>query len=766
VIEYRTLNVRIDALHGDRYKAIVRGPDKAEGESEFELTFDDVDFDAVAAAVSRPRSARRRVESDESAQARLLGERLFELIFQTSARKALDESLMQTHQASEGLRFVFQLDGAGPLRNVPWELLWDSPRFISTSAYTPVLRYVKTPVRPLPLSLQAPLRILGMVSSPSDMPPLDAEREQAQLVQACESLIDRGLLEIDWVSEPSLSGLLEHLNEGEYHIFHFIGHGDFDEQAQDGVLLFEARAGRSHRLTGTELGTILADQHTLRLAVINACEGARMALDSSGIAASLMQYGVPAVIAMQFEISDEAAIGFARHFYGSLARSHPLDKALTDARRGMFAAGQGLEWATPVLFTSVDDGRLFEVAWDKLEKSPTHDDDIEDLDLPIGLGSGQEDQRASGGEGRRAPEGKGQRASAGEALLIPEGEGQLVPDGDRRPLKGVKGGEDGQEQTTVNKKGKSPRRAVWAASAGLLVVVVVALLLAGVFSGGSGSAVGSPISIGESPVGLATGAGRVWVTSSNVERLSWIAPPATKIAGYIKVGRDPNSVMVEPNGYVWVVLLDENKVKAIEPRLGRVLASYPVGSKPNTLAIGLGSVWVANSGDGTVSRIDPRSGSVHTVLGVGAHPTGIAVGEGSVWVASSADRRVARISPRSDMVTQRIAVGRSTQAIVVGAGAVWVTNSHEGTVSKIDPRSHKVVKVIAVGHTPEGIAIASNGIWVANSGDGTVSQIDPASDKQVGKAIVVGGHPNAVAVAPGQIWVTNLEESTVIPIKP
>ena len=730
MIEYRTLNVRIDALHGNRYKAIVRGPDKAEGESEFELAFDEADFDAVAAAVSRPRSARRRVESDESAQARLLGERLFELIFQTSARKALDESFMQTRQAREGLRFVFQLDGAGPLRNVPWELLWDSPRFISTSAYTPVLRYVKTPMRPLPLSLQAPLRILGMVSSPSDMPPLDAERERAQLAQACESLIDRGLLEIDWVSEATLSGLLEHLNEGDYHIFHFIGHGDFDEQAQDGVLLFEARAGRSHRLTGTELGTILADQHTLRLAVINACEGARMALDSSGIAASLMQYGVPAVIAMQFEISDEAAIGFACHFYGSLARSHPLDKALTDARRGMFAAGQGLEWATPVLFTSVDDGRLFEVEWDKLEKPPVLDEDTDELDFPVGIG--------------------------------PRTDGQSVADGEGHPPKG----EDGQEQTTENGKGKSPRWAVLAGSAGLLVVVVAALLLAGVFSGGSESRVGSPISIGESPVGLAVGAGRVWVTSSNVERLSWISPPATKIAGHIKVGRDPNSVRVEPNGYVWVALLDENKVKAIDPRLGRVLSSYPVGREPNTLAVGLGSVWVANSGDGTVSRIHPRSGTVGTVFAVGAHPTGIAVGEGSVWVASSADRTVARIDPRSGTVTRRIAVGRSTQAIAVGAGAVWVTNSQEGTVTKIDPRSNGVVKTIAVGRAPKGIAIASNGIWVANSGDGTVSQIDPASGKSVGKAIAVGGHPNAIAAAPGQVWVANLEESTVIPIKP
>ena|GEM_PF-2588320 len=737
MIGYSTLHIHIEALYGDRYRAVVRGLE--EGRSEFELRFDEEELDSLAGAVSRARAKRGRTEADGTARAQEFGRELFDLIFTQDARDVLRDSMAKARQEDRGLRFMLHVDGAGQLRNVPWELLWRAPGFVSMSAYTPIVRYAKAPSQTQPLSLSAPLRILGMVSSPGDMPALDTKGEQAALAERCSALIERGLLQIDWVDKATLSGLLDHLNEGEYHIFHFIGHGDFDEHEQEGVLLLEGKAGQSQRLTGAELGAILADQHRLRLAVINACEGARMAMDSSGVAASLIQYNLPAVIAMQFEISDSAAICFAQHFYGSIARGHPIDKALMDARRGMFAKEQGLEWATPVLFTTVDDGTLFEIDFDGLgppdgdtcnEPHPLGDDPLGDDLLEDDL---LEDD----------PLGRCQEKD------------EAGPD---KPGKGGPGTGSGGQWWS--------RWAIWAASAGLLVVVVAVLLLAGVFSGGSQSRVGTPISIGESPVGLAIGAGRVWVTSSNVQRLSWIAPPATQIAGHIKVGRDPNSVRVEPNGYVWVALLDENKVKAIEPRLGRVLSSYPVGREPNTLAIGLGSVWVANSGDGTVSRIYPRSGTVHTVFGIGAHPTGIAVGEGSVWVASSADRTIARINPRSDTVTQRIPVGRSTQAIAVGAGAVWVTNSLEGTVTKIDPRSNRVVKAIAVGRAPKGIAIASNGIWVANSGDGTVSQIDPASDKAVGKAIAVGGQPSAIAAAPGQVWVANLEESTVIPIKP
>jgi hypothetical protein len=136
VIEYRTLNVRIQALHENRYTAIVRGPD-GDGQAEFELTFSERDLDAVAADVSRPRATRRRIESVESAHTREFGARLFDVIFQESTRDVLRASLSQARRDNYGLRLMLELEGAPQLRNVLWELLWDSTRFISTSAYTP-----------------------------------------------------------------------------------------------------------------------------------------------------------------------------------------------------------------------------------------------------------------------------------------------------------------------------------------------------------------------------------------------------------------------------------------------------------------------------------------------------------------------------------------------------------------------------------------------------------------------------------------------------
>ena len=63
-----------------------------------------------------------------------------------------------------------------------------------------------------------------------------------------------------------------------------------------------------------------------------------------------MQQGIPAVVAMQFEISDEAAIVIAHEFYTALAAGYPVDAALAEARKAAFTGGSSAEWGIPVLY--------------------------------------------------------------------------------------------------------------------------------------------------------------------------------------------------------------------------------------------------------------------------------------------------------------------------------------------------------------------------------------------------------------------------------
>jgi hypothetical protein len=233
---------------------------------------------------------------------------------------------------------------------------------------TPVVRYLDLPRRRPPLTVEPPLRILGMISSPTDAAPLDAQRERANLERALGGLVDTGHVELHWLEEATLSALLHELRTEAFHVFHYIGHGMYDHDVEDGVLLLEDEHGRGRPVSGTELGTILHDCTSLRLAVLNACEGARTARDDpfAGVAASLVQRDIPAVIAMQFEITDQAAVVFAEGFYEATAAGFPVDAALAEARKSIFADHNDIEWGTPVLFMRVADGRVFELPADSV----------------------------------------------------------------------------------------------------------------------------------------------------------------------------------------------------------------------------------------------------------------------------------------------------------------------------------------------------------------------------------------------------------------
>jgi CHAT domain-containing protein len=203
-----------------------------------------------------------------------------------------------------------------------------------------------------------------MISSPSDFDQLDVEQEWNNLQDALGELQAAGRVAVERLPAATLPALQRQLRQGEWNIFHFIGHGGFDPHREDGVLIFEDRPGRAREVSGEELGGLLNDHDPMRLVVLNACESARgdVADPFAGTAQSLIQQGLPAVVAMQFEITDEAAIIFSRELYGAIADGYPLDAALAEARKAIRSDGNLIEWGTPVLYLRAPDGHIFETA--------------------------------------------------------------------------------------------------------------------------------------------------------------------------------------------------------------------------------------------------------------------------------------------------------------------------------------------------------------------------------------------------------------------
>ena len=360
-IKYLNFDLSIER-HGTGYLARVLESPAGEASIQFDIPFSQVDVENLIVQISRS----RLIESPEAKKIHSFGQELFEAIFKDEVRDRLRASLGEVNKQGLGLRVRLRMAGLSELGNFPWEFMYDPSlnRFLALSVDTPIVRYLEMPQALQPLTVQPPLRILAMICSPKDYPRLDVEREWQNLREAMQDLQSRGLVDIQRLEPPTLSALQQTLRREQFHIFHFIGHGMFSESQQDGLLLLEDDHREGYRLSGRDLGTLLHDHRPLRLAVLNACEGARTssADQFAGTAQSLMQQGIPAVIAMQFRITDQAAIVLAHEFYGALADGYPVDAALTEARKAIKTQGNDLEWGTPVLYMRSPDGQIFDVA--------------------------------------------------------------------------------------------------------------------------------------------------------------------------------------------------------------------------------------------------------------------------------------------------------------------------------------------------------------------------------------------------------------------
>ena len=366
-INYLNFDITIQRA-GNGYRAHLHSQSGENVTVTFGKPFSDMELENFLLKAGYSRRNVRRIDTVETAAAKEFGGKLFNTLFKGDAQECLRRDLSYAQQQDARLRLRLSLTEAPELADLPWEYLYNSAnnKILALSVETPIVRFLELRERIAPLTVNPPLRVLMMVSSPSDFDALDTEAEAKNLHSALADLEARGLVEIETMEDANLAALQRKLRRGEYHIFHFIGHGGYDHQTEQGVLILEDEHGRGRAVSGQDLGMLLHDHRCLRLAILNACEGGRADRKDpfAGTAQSLLQQGIPAVIAMQFEITDDAAIAFAHEFYEALSDNYPVDAALTEARKSLFGQGRGLEWGTPVLYLRAPNGRIFDVQRD------------------------------------------------------------------------------------------------------------------------------------------------------------------------------------------------------------------------------------------------------------------------------------------------------------------------------------------------------------------------------------------------------------------
>jgi len=332
----------------------------------------ELDVDALVASVPGLEASvlassvsSRRVMTERETAVQAVGAGLFGAVFSGPVESAYRASAAVAAERGRSLQLALRLNAPG-LAAIPWETLFDPASGAYLSRKEPIVRWVPGPHDPEPTGLDPPLRILGMIAAPRGLPVLDVEAEQRRLEEALRPQIDAGRVELTWLAEASWHGIQDELLAHPWHVLHFVGHGGYDVATDEGLLALVGGDGRADYVSASRLADLLDEaEPTPRLVVLNSCQsGAASYTDLlSGTAAALVHSGIHAVAAMQFAITDAAAVAFSRAFYASLASGRPVGEAVRSGRIGILGAGPDtLEWVTPVLYLRGDDTRLLDPA--------------------------------------------------------------------------------------------------------------------------------------------------------------------------------------------------------------------------------------------------------------------------------------------------------------------------------------------------------------------------------------------------------------------
>jgi hypothetical protein len=315
---------------------------------------------------------RKRFENRDTDRAFLeaTGRDLFNRIFAGQLKDTFLLSLGEVrNDADLGLRIRLRI-GAPEVAALPWELLYSDldEAFLGTRTKTPLVRYLDMPSPIGELTTPFPIRMLVAIPRGNESSvKLDAAAEKTIIEGALDGLGDK--VHVTYLHELYADGkvtwhrIAECMAGQAFHCFHFVGHGTFHKD--HGYLVLDGEDAKDDPVDDERFAELFVNSPSIRLVVLNACKGATLSSSQplAGSAARLVRRGVPAVVAMQFSIYDNAALAFARSFYHSLFASDDrgrVDVAVSRGRQSLAAtfAGQR-EVCAPVLFVHAKSSLLF-----------------------------------------------------------------------------------------------------------------------------------------------------------------------------------------------------------------------------------------------------------------------------------------------------------------------------------------------------------------------------------------------------------------------
>ncbi len=300
----------------------------------------------------------------------VFGSLLYTVLFNgeiDSAFKSTYDEIQQ--QRDTTLRLVLEFEQeAEDLATLPWEYLYypDKPR---EKGFRIATRSKLILTRHVPLSAEfgtlkpgeGPLRILIVVSQPKDESIVDAD----PVMKAMDDLKNRlhEAIEIHQLLQPDRRTFPKEIEKVEPHVLHFIGHGKWDKVHKTGELALVNKDEETVSWISDKDFSDFFQDFKPRLIFLHACEGASSESYEGfrGVALQLVYSKVPAVVAMQYPITNKEAIQFTQKFYECLGEGKPIDVAVQEGRQelGMYLEEQHFSsraFGSPVVFLQSAEG--------------------------------------------------------------------------------------------------------------------------------------------------------------------------------------------------------------------------------------------------------------------------------------------------------------------------------------------------------------------------------------------------------------------------
>ncbi len=384
--EYEELRIRIRKTDTRRYLVLANGPVAAASvitlnrpAGSYWQDFHQLLLEELGEVVTTD-------SRSTSERARDLGRDLFAALLPEPLHKALVESRAIAQQEGKHLRLRFEVDA--DLMQLPLELLCapeaDPLGRLALQSDLSIARSLEgAPHHPLRMPRtdddRDSVKLLAVVCSPQRLSSLSGKREIEQLKKALPPLLvalDPEPLQVlagerQVVSRENVRALLK--RQREPCALLIVAHGIYDDEEGCSAVLMEREDRTIDRLSGEILNGLLTQASGLRFVLLNLCLGAKASAAEpfSGLAQRLIAGGIPAVVAMQGEVSNEAATACSPSLFNGICENLIVDEAVSAARLAMADNRETrIEWANPVLFLHRDfrHGWLF-----KVQETPDED---------------------------------------------------------------------------------------------------------------------------------------------------------------------------------------------------------------------------------------------------------------------------------------------------------------------------------------------------------------------------------------------------------